>query len=78
MLGLDRRLSPHKLICFFRRSLLDSLLVQLSLENAFHEDAGRVNQVGFQFAYLDQMLDFAMVTFAAVAIIGLKLRAVLR
>src|ERR1700680_3075017 len=41
-----------------RCSLLDSLLVQLALKDAIHIDTRRVDQIGFQLANLDQMLDF--------------------
>ena len=47
-------------------------------DDALHENARRVDVVGIDLAGLDQFSTSATVIFAAVAIIGLKLRAVLR
>ena len=60
-------------------ALLDRLLVLGALDDALHEDAGRVHLVGVELARLDQLLDLGDGDLAGrAAIIGLKLRAVLR
>ena len=59
-------------------ALFDALLGGADFDDALDEDAGRVDLVGIHFAGRDEMLDLGHRDFAAVAIIGLKLRAVLR
>ena len=46
------------------------------LDDAVHEDAGQVDVVGIERAGVDQAVDLGDGHFAAVAISGLKLRAV--
>ncbi len=58
-------------------ALLDALLVR-ALEDAVHEDAGRVDRVGVEAANRDDLLTSAMQIFPQVAAFGLKLREVLR
>ena len=48
------------------------------MDDALHENAGRDDVVGVDLARLDQCSTSAIVILPAVAIIGLKLRAVLR
>src|SRR5215472_11013048 len=43
---------------FPHRAAFYASLVNLTLENAFHENAGSVHRVGIEFARLHQVLDF--------------------
>ena len=65
-------------VALARGALLDALLAAGAVHDALHEDARREDVVGVELAGLDELLDLGDGQLAAVAIIGLKLRAVLR
>src|SRR5712692_952828 len=52
----DQRLATNDR--FPHHSFLNPLLKQLTLKNALHEHAGRMNHVGIEFSRFDEVLDF--------------------
>ena len=64
--------------CLSHRAFFNALFVMFALKNALDKDRRSMNMVRIEFAGLDKVLHFRNVMRPAVAIIGLKLRAVFR